>query len=204
MIHGGTEFPQRCSKQDLTVYNQLAISNTRQAGLQHIFWTLLIHYKLTNKNKLCLHLIFFTLMMSLYLFVSWSESPLLSLSPSLPHSFNLSPKETWCGTKKPSNSTEAKPEITAPILDSFPPFLPLATACDAAVKHEQALNPLLHWSNSAMFPWLVHDDAPHPLPARYKIIWCRATRFLNFQDVCFALLLIWFLMQHFNTWEMWP
>lgn len=36
--------------------------------------------------------------------------------------------------QSPSSLMKAKPEITAPILDSFPPLLPPATACDATNK----------------------------------------------------------------------
>lgn len=43
------------------------------------------------------------------------------------------------GQKNQSNSTETKPEMTAPILDRFPPVLPPVAECDTTcAKHQQA------------------------------------------------------------------
>lgn len=112
----------------------------------------------------------------LYLSVSQSESSFLSLPCSLPRSFNLSPTETWSETKKPSSSTEAKPEITAPILDSFPASLPPATACGA-----QTGFPAHRYSESS--PWFFHDrlvaKRPRIQTTTFKISCC-ASRFFFF------------------------
>lgn len=124
----------------------------------------------------------------LYLSVSQSESSFLSLPRSLPRSFNLSPTETWSETKKPSSSTEAKPEITAPILDSFPASLPPATACGA-----QTGFPAHRYSESS--PWFFHDrlvaKRPRIQTTTFKISCC-ASRFFFFflihQDFCLGFL----------------
>lgn len=67
------------------------------------------------------------------------------VSSSVHHSlrsFYLSPKETSCGTKKPRSSTEAKPEITAPTMDAFPPLLPPATACNVTINAQTLFQPI--------------------------------------------------------------
>lgn len=46
------------------------------------------------------------------------------------------------GNHKAKKLAEAKPEIPAPILDSFPPLLPPVTVCDAAVKGQTGFQPI--------------------------------------------------------------
>lgn len=102
------------------------------------------------KQSACYQLSFIYNIKHLYLLYSRNVAPFiyiclllsvkfpsyLSLPPSLPPSLVLSQsKRNMVGNQKtkqsPSSSTKAKPEITAPILQSFPPLLPPATACDA-------------------------------------------------------------------------
>lgn len=82
-------------------------------------------------------------------------------------------------------------------------FLPLATQRNATAKHEQALVPWLHWSNSAIFPSLA-SVTKHLIRCQRvedNSVSCNEG-FWIFQDLCFASLLIFTFMQHFfNTWE---